>query len=157
MIAIHKLSKQDLNQTVHVRPQELDKDRQWFVVDASGKTLGRLAVEIAKRLNGKHKPTHSPFWDNGDFVVVINADKIETTGYKLEAKKYFRYSGYKGNVKSRTLREMYEEKPTDILKFAVSGMIPKNKLRARKMKRLKLFVGTDHPYTHLDLTELLND
>ncbi len=157
MTALQKLSKRDLNQTVHVRPEELDKDRKWFVVDASGKTLGRLAVEIAKRLNGTHKPTHSPFWDNGDFVVVINADKVETTGYKLESKKYFRYSGYKGNVKSRTLREMYEHNPTDIVRFAVNGMIPKNKLRARKMKRLKLFVGTDHTYTHLDLTSLLND
>lgn len=157
MTAVQKLSKQDLNTTVHIHPAELEKGREWYVVDAAGKTLGRLAVEIAKRLNGKHKPTHSRFWDNGDFVVVINADKVTTTGYKLEAKKYFRYSGYKGNVKSRTLREMYEHKPTDILKFAVSGMIPKNKLRARKMKRLKLFVGADHPYTHLDLIPLLDD
>lgn len=144
MTAIHKLTKRDLNQTVHVRPEQLQKERERYIVDASGKTLGRLAVEIAKKLNGSHKPNHSSFWDNGDYVVVVNADKIETTGYKLETKKYFRYSGYKGNVKSRTLREMYAEKPTDIMKFAVHGMLPKNKLRAAKMKRLKLFVGDDH-------------
>lgn len=156
MTAVHKLTKRDLNKTVHVRPQEMNKDRQRYVVDASGQTLGRLAVEIAKRLNGKHKPDHSQFWDNGDYVVVTNADKISTTGYKLEAKKYFRYSGYKGNVKSRTLKEMYTEKPQDILMFAVRGMLPKNKLRANKMKRLKLFVGADHPYANLTLTPLLD-
>jgi large subunit ribosomal protein L13 len=156
MTAVHKLTKRDLNKTVHVHPHEMNKDRKRYIVDASGQTLGRLAVEIAKKLHGKHKPNHSQFWDNGDYVVVINADKISTTGYKLESKKYFRYSGYKGNVKSRTLKEMYAEKPQDILMFAVRGMLPKNKLRANKMKRLKLFVGADHSYTDLPLTPLLD-
>ena len=156
MTAVQKLSKRDLNTTVHIRPDQMDKDRQWYVVDASGQTLGRLAVEIAKKLNGKHKPTHSRFWDNGDFVIVINADKVTTTGYKMEAKQYHTYSGRKGNVKSYTLKEMYEKKPLDIIRLAVRGMLPKNKLRARKMKRLKLFVGGDHPYTNLDHKSLLD-
>ena len=151
------LTKKDLNQTVYVKQEVLEKKRWWYTVDADGKNLGRLAVEIAKKLQGKDKAHYCDFWDTGAFVVVQNAEKITVTGYKLNQKNYFTYSGWKGNVKSRTLQEMLDKDPTKVLWLAVRGMLPKNKLRAKRMKRLKLFVGESTKYDNLNPIQLLND
>ncbi|MDH3348160.1 MAG: 50S ribosomal protein L13 [Desulfobulbaceae bacterium] len=122
-------------------------ERKWFVVDANGKVLGRIATEIAKRLRGKHKPTFCNFQDNGDFIVVINADKVHLTGNKLDDKKYYRHTGYIGGIKERTAREVLEKKPEDLIRLAVKGMLPKNKLGRKQFKKLKVYVGTDHPHS----------
>jgi len=122
-------------------------DKKWFVVDASGKVLGRLATEIASRLRGKHKPTYSTFMDNGDFVVVINAEKIELTGKKWDDKKYYHHTGYIGSLKEATAREVLEKKPTDLIFKAVKGMLPKNSLGRAQLKKLKVYAGADHPHT----------
>ncbi len=121
--------------------------REWYVVDATGKTLGRLASEIAKILIGKHKPTYTPHVDNGDFVVVINADKIHVTGKKLDKKVYYKHTGYMGHLKETTLREMLQKKPEEVIRLAVRGMLPKNKLRDRRMKRLKVYAAPEHPHS----------
>ncbi len=122
-------------------------DKKWFVVDASGKVLGRLATEIASRLRGKHKPTYSTFMDNGDFVVVINAEKIELTGNKWDDKKYYHHTGYIGSLKEATAREILEKKPTDLIFKAVKGMLPKNSLGRAQLKKLKVYAGAVHPHT----------
>lgn len=121
-------------------------EKKWFLVDASDKVLGRLATEIASRLRGKHKPTYSTFMDNGDFVVVVNADKISLTGKKWDAKKYYRHSGYMGGLTETTAREMLEKKPTEILFKAVKGMLPKNSLGRAQLKKLKVYAGAEHPH-----------
>ncbi len=123
-----------------------DVQREWYLVDATGKTLGRLASEIAKILMGKHKPTYTPHVDGGDFVVVINAEKIHATGKKLNQKIYYRHTGYPGGLKETTLREMLQKKPEEVIRLAVRGMLPKNKLRDRRMKRLKVYAGPGHPH-----------
>jgi len=123
-----------------------DVQREWYLVDATGKTLGRLASEIAKILMGKHKPTYTPHVDGGDFVVVVNAEKIHATGKKLDKKIYYRHTGYPGGLKETTLREMLQKKPEEVIKLAVRGMLPKNKLRDRRMKRLKVYAGPEHPH-----------
>jgi large subunit ribosomal protein L13 len=123
-----------------------DVQREWYLVDATGKTLGRLASEIAKILMGKHKPTYTPHVDNGDFVVVVNAEKIHVTGKKLEKKVYYWHTGYPGGLKSATLKELLQKKPTEVIRLAVRGMLPKNKLRDRRMKRLKVYAGPEHPH-----------
>jgi len=123
-----------------------EAQREWYVVDATGKTLGRLASEIAKILIGKHKPTYTPHVDNGDFVVVINADKIHVTGKKLDKKVYYKHTGYMGHLKETTLREMLQKKPEEVIRLAVRGMLPKNKLRDRRMKRLKVYAAPEHPH-----------
>jgi len=120
--------------------------RDWYVVDATGKTLGRLASEIAKILMGKHKPTYTPHVDGGDFVVVINAEKIHATGKKLDKKIYYKHTLYPGGLKETTLRKMLQEKPEEVIRLAVRGMLPKNKLRDRRMKRLKVYAGPEHPH-----------
>ena len=120
--------------------------RDWYLVDATGKTLGRLASEIAKILIGKHKPTYTPHVDGGDFVVVINAEKIHATGKKLDKKIYYRHTLYPGGLKETTLRKMLQEKPEEVIRLAVRGMLPKNKLRDRRMKRLKVYAGPEHPH-----------
>ncbi|ADU96352.1 50S ribosomal protein L13 [Thermovibrio ammonificans] len=120
--------------------------REWFLVDATGKTLGRLASEIAKILMGKHKPTYTPHVDGGDFVVVINADKIHVTGRKLEKKIYYKHTLYPGGLKETKLKDMLKEKPEEVIRLAVKGMLPKNKLRDRRMKRLKVYAGSEHPH-----------
>ena len=122
-------------------------DKKWLIVDASGKILGRLATEIASRLRGKHKPTYSTFMDNGDFVVVINAEKIELTGKKWDDKKYYHHTGYIGSLKEATAREILEKKPTDLIFKAVRGMLPKNSLGRAQLKKLKVYAGADHPHT----------
>ncbi len=121
-------------------------ERKWHVVDAEGKILGRLATEIATRLRGKHKPTFSTFIDNGDFVVVTNAEKIQLTGKKWDDKKYYRHTGYIGGIKETTAKELLEKKPTDLLMKAVRGMLPKNKLGRAQLKKLKIYTGPEHPH-----------
>jgi large subunit ribosomal protein L13 len=121
-------------------------EKKWFIVDASDKIVGRLATEIASRLRGKHKPTYSTFIDNGDFIVVINAEKVAFTGKKWDDKKYYRHSGYMGGLTETTAKEMLEKKPTDILFKAVKGMLPKNSLGRAQLKKLKVYAGTDHPH-----------
>ncbi len=124
-----------------------DVKRDWYLVDATGKTLGRLATEIARILMGKHKPTYTPHVDGGDFVVVVNAEKVFVTGKKLEKKIYYKHTLYPGGLKKMTLREMLEKKPEEVIRLAVRGMLPKNKLRDRRMKRLKVYAGPEHPHS----------
>ncbi len=121
-------------------------ERKWYVVDAQDKILGRLATEIAFRLRGKHKPTFSPFIDNGDFIIVTNADKIQLSGKKWDEKKYYHHTGYMGGIKETTAKELLEKHPTDLVTKAVKGMLPKNKLGRAQLKKLKVYAGTDHPH-----------
>ena len=121
-------------------------ERQWYVVDATGHTLGRLASEIASILRGKNKPTFTPHIDTGDYVVVVNADKIKVTGKKMNQKVYYNYTGYVGGLKEISYREMMEKKPEEVVAHAVSGMLPKNKLRAKMMTRLRVFAGAEHTH-----------
>ena len=131
--------------TLSTRPEDVKPD--WFVVDASQHTLGRLASAIAVRLRGKHKPQYTPHVDTGDFIVVINAEKIRTTGRKEEEKIYYRHSGYPGGIKSRTLREMRERQPERILELAVKGMLPRNPLGRKMAQKLKVYRGSEHPHS----------
>ena len=134
-----------MNNTTYVtKPAEVE--RQWFIVDAEGQTLGRLASEIAKIIKGKHKPIYSPSVDCGDYVVVINAEKIKVTGRRLDQKKYYRHSGYMGGLTELTLRQQLEQHPTRVLNSAVRGMLPKNALGRHMAKKLKLYAGPDHPH-----------
>jgi len=121
-------------------------ERKWYLVDADNKVLGRFASEIARRLRGKHKPTFCNFQDNGDFIVVINAEKIHLTGKKWDGKKYYRHSGYIGGIKKRTAREIVEQKPEELIRMAVKGMLPRNKLGRQQLKKLKIYAGADHPH-----------
>ncbi len=121
-------------------------EKKWYVVDAKDKILGRLATEIAFRLRGKHKPTFSPFIDNGDFIIVTNADKVQLTGKKWDDKKYYRHTGYMGGIKETTARELLEKHPTDLVTKAVKGMLPKNKIGRAQLKKLKVYAGADHPH-----------
>jgi len=123
-----------------------DIKRQWHVVDASDKVLGRLATQIASLLMGKHKTLFSRNMDVGDFVVVINADKVRVTGNKAKQKLYYRHSGYPGGLKSISLEKMMQTHPTRVIEYAVKGMLPQNRLRARMMKRLRVYTGDTHPY-----------
>ena len=121
-------------------------ERRWYVVDAQGKTLGRLATQVARILRGKHKPTFSPHLDVGDHVIIINAEKIHVTGKKLDAKTYYRYSGYLGGLKSVVLREQLEKHPDRVLIHAIRGMLPKNRLGRAMLKKLKVYAGSTHPH-----------
>ena len=123
-----------------------DRQRTWYVVDAEGQTLGRLATRIADALRGKRKPEYTPHIDTGDFVVVINAEKIHVTGNKLEQKRYWRHSGYPGGIKSRTLAEMLDRRPEEVIRKAVKGMLPRNRLARRQLTKLKVYAGPDHPH-----------
>lgn len=127
-------------------PKPEDADRQWLIVDATDKILGRLATEIATRLRGKHKPEFAPHMDMGDFVVVINADKIKVTGNKLDKKRYYKHSNYPGGLKSKTLGEMLERKPENVIMHAVKGMLPKNRMGRAQLKKLKVFAGAEHTH-----------
>jgi large subunit ribosomal protein L13 len=129
-------------------------ERKWYVVDAKDKVLGRLATEIASRLRGKHKPTFSPFIDNGDFIVVTNADKIRLTGTKWDDKIYYRHTGYMGGLKETTAREMLVKHPTALIMEAVKGMLPKNKIGRAQLKKLKVYAGTEHPHSAQQPEEL---
>ena len=121
--------------------------RNWYERDAEGKILGKVAAEIAVRLMGKHKPSYTPHVDGGDFVIVTNAEKIAVTGKKLTDKKYYRHSGYPGGLKVRSLQEMLEKQPTEVIRKAVERMLPKNKLGSQMIGRLKVFVGNEHAHT----------
>ena len=123
-----------------------DRERDWLIVDATGQTLGRLATQIADTLRGKRKPTYTPHCDTGDFVVVINAEKIAVTGKKLEDKRYWRHSGYPGGIRSRTLGEMLEKRPEEVIRLAVKGMLPRNRLARKQLTKLKVYAGPDHPH-----------
>jgi large subunit ribosomal protein L13 len=121
-------------------------ERNWVLVDAKDKVLGRLAADVASILRGKTKPTYTPHIDVGDFVVVINADKVRLTGRKLEQKKYYNHSGYMGGLRERTARQIMEKRPEEIIKHAVKGMLPKNSLGRSMFKKLKVYTGEDHPH-----------
>jgi large subunit ribosomal protein L13 len=123
-----------------------DRERVWYVVDAEGQTLGRLATQIADTLRGKRKPQYTPHTDVGDFVVVLNAEKIAVTGNKLQSKRYWRHSGYPGGIRSRTLAEMLERRPEDVIRLAVRGMLPRNKLARKQLLKLKVYAGAEHPH-----------
>ena len=123
-----------------------DVERRWYVVDAEGETLGRLATRIADTLRGKRKPSYTPHVDTGDFVVVVNAEKVVVTGKKLEQKLYYRPSGYPGGLRSRTLAAQLERRPTEVLRKAVKGMMPRNRLSRAKMSKLKIYAGPQHPH-----------
>jgi len=126
--------------------EEAAASREWWVVDAQGQTLGRLASEIAKILRGKHKPTFSPHMDTGDFVVVTNCEKIMVTGDKLDTVRYYRHSRYPGGLKSRTMREQLDRFPDRVLLAAVKGMLPKTKLGKAQIKKLRIYPGGEHPH-----------
>ncbi len=122
------------------------RERNWLVVDATGKTLGRLATQVADALRGKRKPDYTPHIDVGDFVVVVNAEKITVTGNKREQKRYYRHSGYPGGLRSRTLAEMMERRPEEVVRRAVKGMLPRTRLGRAQLRKLKIYAGPDHPH-----------
>ena len=124
-----------------------DRDRRWLIVDAEGQTLGRLATQIADALRGKRKPEYTPHVDTGDFVVVVNAEKIAVTGNKMTEKMYRRHTGYPGGLKERTLAEMLEQRPEEVIRKAVKGMLPRNRLARRQITKLKVYAGPNHPHT----------
>ncbi|MBS0456916.1 MAG: 50S ribosomal protein L13 [Proteobacteria bacterium] len=121
--------------------------RDWYLVDASGKTLGRLCSELASRLRGKHKPEFTPHVDTGDYLVVVNAEKIAVTGKKLDDKTYHRFTGYVGNMKSETLGQVLARKPERAIEIGVKGMLPKNPLGRQMFRKLKVYKGSEHPHT----------
>jgi large subunit ribosomal protein L13 len=131
-----------------------DVEHRWYVVDAEGETLGRLATRIADTLRGKRKPTYTPHVDSGDFVVVVNAEKITVTGKKLDDKIYYRHSGYPGGLRQRTLREQLDRQPTEVLRSAVKGMLPRNRLARRQITKLKIYAGPRHPHEAQNPEEL---
>jgi large subunit ribosomal protein L13 len=129
-------------------------DRKWHVVDLAGKTLGRVASEIAKILRGKHKPVYTPHVDTGDFVIVINADKVHLSGNKLENKMHYKHSQYPGGLKSKPYGELLEEQPEKAIELAVKGMLPKNRLGRKMFKKLKVYSGSEHPHEAQEPKEL---
>jgi large subunit ribosomal protein L13 len=131
--------------TWNAKPGEIE--RQWQLVDAEGQTLGRLATRIADTLRGKDKPQYTPHVDTGDFVVVVNAEKVAVTGNKLDAKMYHRHSGYPGGLRSRTLREQLDRRPEEVIRKAVKGMLPRNRLGRAQLRKLKIYAGPEHPHT----------
>jgi large subunit ribosomal protein L13 len=133
-----------MEKTYVTKPAEVQ--REWFVVDAEGKTLGRLASEIARILRGKHKPIYSPSVDCGDYVIVINAKKIQVTGRRLDQKKYYHHSGYMGGLSSISLRDQLDRYPNRVIEAAVKGMLPKNKLGRQMIKKLKVYEDENHPH-----------
>jgi large subunit ribosomal protein L13 len=122
------------------------RERHWLVVDANGQTLGRLATQIADALRGKRKPEYTPHVDTGDFVIVVNAEKISVSGNKRTEKRYYRHSGYPGGIKSRTLEEMLDRRPEEVIRLAVKGMLPRNRLARKQLTKLKVYAGPDHPH-----------
>jgi large subunit ribosomal protein L13 len=123
-----------------------NRQRDWYVVDAEGKTLGRLATQIADALRGKRKPDYTPHCDTGDFVIVVNAARIRVTGNKLTDKVYYRHTGYPGAIRSRTLGEELERRPEEVIRKAVRGMLPKNRLARQQIAKLKIYAGPEHPH-----------
>jgi large subunit ribosomal protein L13 len=133
-----------MQKTWTAKPGEVT--REWYLVDADGQTLGRLATRIADTLRGKNKPQYTPHVDTGDFVVVVNAEKVAVTGNKLDQKRYYRHSGYPGGIRSRTLREQLDRRPEEVLRKAVKGMLPRNRLARRQLTKLKIYAGPEHPH-----------
>jgi large subunit ribosomal protein L13 len=131
--------------TFSAKPETVRRD--WYVVDATGKTLGRLAAELARRLRGKHKPEYTPHVDTGDYIVVVNAGKVRVTGRKAEQKTYYHHTGYVGNLKSITFDKLREKAPERMIEIAVKGMLPKNPLGRAMYRKLKVYGGADHPHT----------
>ncbi len=129
-------------------------ENNWYVIDAEGKTLGRMAAEIAHRLRGKHKPEYTPHVDTGDYIVVVNAEKVSVTGKKTTDKLYHRHSGYPGGLKTRTFNEMVEKAPEDIITLAVKGMMPRTPLGRAMLRKLKVYAGTEHPHGAQNPAEL---
>jgi len=129
-------------------------EKKWYVVNAENKVLGRLAAEIALRLRGKHKPTFSTFIDNGDFIIVTNAEKIRLTGNKWSGKKYYHHTGYMGGIKEASAEKLLEDHPTELVFTAVKGMLPKNRLGRAQLKKLKVYVGSAHPHEAQQPAEL---
>jgi large subunit ribosomal protein L13 len=127
-------------------PKAKDIEREWWVIDATDKTLGRIATQIAKLLMGKHKPIYAPHIDTGDYVVVINAARVKVTGKKAEQKIYYRHSGYPGGLKSRRFEELFSKDPSRVMEFAVKGMLPHNRLGRAMFKKLKVYPGNEHPH-----------
>jgi large subunit ribosomal protein L13 len=138
--------------TISAKPGEVR--RGWYVVDASGRTLGRLATELARRLSGKHKPEYTPHVDTGDFIVVVNASQLKVTGNKLKDKLYYRYTGYVGNLKTESLENLLARAPDRVLTIAVKGMLPKNRLGAAMLRKLKVYAGPDHQHAAQQPTPL---
>ena len=141
---VHALGQRQTVKTYVAKPT--DRERNWLVVDAEGQTLGRLATQIADALRGKRKPAYTPHVDTGDFVVVINAEKITVTGQKRQEKMYYRHSGYPGGLKSRTLNDMLERRPEEVIRLAVKGMLPRNRLGRKQLTKLKVYAGPEHPH-----------
>ena len=127
-------------------PVPEDANHEWFIVDATDKSLGRLCTEITIRLRGKHKPEFAHHMDMGDYIVVINAEKIKVTGQKLDKKIYYKHTNHPGGLKQKTLREMLDKKPENVITMAVKGMLPKNRLSAQLLKKLKVYAGSEHPH-----------
>lgn len=138
--------------TYMAKPESVE--RKWYIVDAKGKTLGRLASEVAKVLRGKHKPEFTPHIDTGDFVIVINASQIELTGKKLTDKIYYRHSGYPGGLKQISARDLREKRPERMIELAVKGMLPKGSLGRKQFKKLKVYAGSEHPHAAQQPVEL---
>lgn len=134
--------------------KEQDIQRAWYVVDLEDKVLGRAATEIARVLRGKHKPIYTPSVDTGDFVIVVNADKVKLTGNKLDAKMYYRHSGYPGGIRSASASELLEKKPEMLIQAAVKGMLPKNRLGRKMFSKLKVYAGSEHPHNAQQPKEL---
>ena len=130
--------------TVSAKPAEVRRD--WYIIDAEGKTLGRMASEIARRLKGKHKPIYTPHLDTGDYIVVVNAEKLRVTGNKLQDKMYHHHTGYVGNLKSISLGKLLEKAPERVLQNAVKGMLPRNPLGRAMFRKLKVYAGPEHPH-----------
>jgi len=138
--------------TISAKPESVQRD--WFVIDAEGKTLGRMAVEIATRLRGKHKAEYTPHVDTGDFIVVVNAEKVQVTGNKAKNKMYYRHTGYIGNLKSISFEKLQEKAPERIIETAVKGMLPRGPLGRAMLKKLKVYAGTEHPHAAQQPQEL---
>ena len=130
--------------TVSTKPADVTRD--WYVVDAEGKTLGRMATEIARRLRGKHKPEYTPHVDTGDYIIVVNAEKVRVTGNKAEDKMYYRHTGYPGGLRSMSFEKMVDHAPERTVEFAVKGMLPKGPLGRAMYAKLKVYAGTEHPH-----------
>jgi large subunit ribosomal protein L13 len=143
-VTYRDLGELAMEKTYVTKPAEVK--REWFVIDAEGKTLGRLASEVARILRGKHKAIYSPSVDTGDYVIVVNAKKIQVTGRRLDQKMYYHHSGYMGGLSEISLREQLEKYPDRVIESAVKGMLPKNRLGRHMIKKLKVYGGTDHPH-----------
>lgn len=138
--------------TISAKPETVERD--WYVVDATDKTLGRLATEVARRLRGKHKPIYTPHVDTGDYIVVINAEKIKVTGRKTTDKVYYHHTGYPGGIKGITFDKLIIKKPQQVIELAVKGMLPRNSLGRTMMRKLKIYAGSEHPHTAQQPKEL---